>query len=317
MPFTWNQLSPFRRKPGQPPAAVAPSGETETAAGAGVQASGEQGSVPPLRLEVAVLTDPGCVRQNNEDSAYYTLPADDEAKQRKGVLVLVADGMGGASAGEVASDMAVRSIPRSYYESPAAPPEALCAAMEAANAEIFQAAQRDARRSGMGTTCVALAVWGANSYIAWVGDSRAYLIRDGQICQLTEDHSLVYDMVKRGLLSRQDARNHEDRNVLSRSLGGKPRVEVSGWSHPMSIREGDRFVLCSDGVHDLLTDEEILAAAGAGRPYEAVRAVVDRAKAGGGYDNITAAVAEVRLQETGEPAVEEVRATREISVALE
>src|SRR5262249_10910821 len=178
----------------------------------------------------------------------------------KGRLVVVADGMGGHSAGEVASRMAVDVISRVYYDWPGDPVSALKTSFIEANREIHQSSKEIQARSGMGTTCTALVLRNGSAITAHVGDSRLYLIRDGQIYLMTEDHSAVMEMVKRGLLTREEARHHPDKNVILRALGSHAEVEISIWEEPFPIREGDRFLLCSDGLYDLVEDKEIMDA---------------------------------------------------------
>ena len=185
-------------------------------------------------------------------------PADDRALTTHGVIALVADGMGGCNGGEVASALACEKIPRIYFASNGPAPAALRASLEAVNGEIYQAAQAQPSLRGMGTTVVAFAITSSHGWLAYVGDSRLYLIRRGQIYRMSEDHSMVFEMVHKGLLTAEEARNHADRNVLSRALGSRPQVEVSCWEEPFPIQPGDRFLLCSDGLHDLVTDEKML-----------------------------------------------------------
>jgi protein phosphatase len=243
----------------------------------------------PAAIEIyaSVATNTGCVRAENQDAAIFARPSNDRALATRGVIALVADGMGGCQGGEVAAALACEKIPESYFSSDGPIPVALRAALEAANAEIYQAAQAQPGLRGMGTTAVALAVTSGYGWLAYVGDSRLYLIRRGQIYRMSEDHSMVFEMVHRGLLTREEARNHEDRNVLSRALGSRPQVEVSCWDEPFPIQPGDRFLLCSDGLHDLVTDEKMLELAGSGEVGAATEKLVRAANENGGYDNIS------------------------------
>jgi protein phosphatase len=213
-----------------------------------------------------------------------------------GVIAVVADGMGGCQGGAVASALACETIVKSYFAGADAIPAALRAAFEVANAEIYQAAQAEPGLRGMGTTAVALAVSRGQGWLAYVGDSRLYLIRRGQIYRMSEDHSVVFEMVHQGLITREEARNHQDRNVLSRALGSRPQVDVSCWNEPFPIQPGDRFLLCSDGLHDLVTDEKMLELAGSGDLRMATGRLVRCANENGGYDNIS-----VILLEAGDP----------------
>jgi serine/threonine protein phosphatase PrpC len=265
-----------------------------------------------LEVTASLQTDPGCVRDSNEDSVMFTRPQDTETLAAKGLLALVADGMGGCSGGEIASYMVVNTVPRLYYDSKAEPSEALRTALEKVNGEIYAEAADKPELAGMGTTAVALAICGDRAYAAYVGDSRLYLLRAGRIYQMTEDHSVVYEMVRKGLLTAEEARNHEDRNVLSRSLGGRPEVEVGFWEAPLSLRNEDRLLICSDGLHDLVTDAEILSTVMTEQEGSAAAKLIAIAKERGGYDNVTVALIHVH----GNKAVPDsnVKATREIQV---
>jgi protein phosphatase len=259
------------------------------AAAAPVPVPEPRSEAKPVALEIhaSVATNTGCVRTENQDAAVFSHPPDDRALATHGVIALVADGMGGCKGGEVASAMACEKIPEYYFASTDPIPAALRAALEAANAEIYQAAQTQPELHGMGTTAVALAITKGYGWLAYVGDSRLYLIRRGQIYRMSEDHSMVFEMVHRGLLTREEARNHEDRNVLSRALGSRPQVEVSCWEEPFPIQPGDRFLLCSDGLHDLVTDEKMLELANLGDVGVATERLVRSANENGGYDNIS------------------------------
>lgn len=250
---------------------------------------GNPAKTKPVVLEIhaSVATSPGCVRAENQDAAVFSRPADDRALATHGVIALVADGMGGCNGGEVASALACERIPRAYFASNGPAPAALRAALETANLEIFQAAQAKPELRGMGTTAVAFAATTTYGWLAYVGDSRLYLIRGGQIYRMSEDHSMVFEMVHKGLLTAEEARNHEDRNVLSRALGSHSQVEVSCWDEPFPIQPGDRFLLCSDGLHDLLTDEQMLELARSGDIGRATERLVYAANENGGYDNIS------------------------------
>jgi len=246
-----------------------------------------QANTGVLEIRASVATNPGCVRTENQDAAIFSRPADDRVLATHGVIALVADGMGGCQGGEVASAVACERIPKLYFASSGPAPAALRTSLQAANTEIYQAAQSQADLHGMGTTAVAFAVTSSHGWLAYVGDSRLYLIRRGQIYRMSEDHSMVFDMVHKGLLTAEEARNHQDRNVLSRALGSRPQVEVSCWDEPFPIEPGDRFLLCSDGLHDLVTDEKMLELANFGEVAVATERLVRAANENGGYDNIS------------------------------
>jgi protein phosphatase len=247
----------------------------------------------PFAVSTGLITDCGCVRELNEDCCQIVQPADPELLDRKGVLIVVADGMGGCQAGEVASRIAVETVVRAYYAAPGEPHAALTAAFQEANSEIYQLSLFRDELSGMGTTCTALVIQGCVAHSAHVGDSRLYLIRSGSIYQMTEDHSVVKELMKQGALSAVAARHHIDRNLILRALGSRATVEVAAWEQPMPLHAGDRFVLCSDGLHDAVTDDEIRLATESGDASAACENLVAEARARGGYDNITVAIAHV------------------------
>jgi protein phosphatase len=256
-------------------------------------------SAPAYRAVVGVLSDVGCRRELNEDTGLCVVPDEPALFEAKGVLVLVADGMGGHAAGEVASRLAAETVRASYYASGREPAAALREALVAANRAVHQRAARDPRLAGMGTTCTALALQGDHAVCAHVGDSRLYLIRGIDIYAMTEDHSVVRDLVSRGVITQAEARHHEDRNVILRAIGTRREVDVSTWSEPLPLRAGDTFLVCSDGLHDLVDDRELLDAAGGVEPGEACALLVRLARDRGGHDNITVAVARVEAAPRG------------------
>ena len=270
----------------------------------------------PLELVASVQTDKGCVRELNEDSARFVRPSDPAQLAARGALAIVADGMGGHSAGEVASRMAVELVSRLYYETKGEAGAALRHAVEEANRLIHAAAAEDASKEGMGTTCTALAVRGDQAVAAHVGDSRLYMLRDGQLYQLSEDHSAVMEMVKLGIISKEEARTHEDKNVILRALGTSPEVEVSV-IEPFRVGVGDRYLLCSDGLYDLVLDDEIAAAlAGAADVHAAGERLIQTAKERGGHDNITVGIVAIMPEGAGAAAGGELPTTREVEASV-
>jgi protein phosphatase len=267
-----------------------------------------------LEYEVvaSVQTDKGCVREINEDSGCFVNPSDPAQLKSKGVLLIVADGMGGHSAGEVASGMTVELIPRLYYESNGVEPQAaLKAAVEETNRRIHAAAEEDEEKHGMGTTCTTLAILEGQAFAAHVGDSRLYMLRDGKIYLLTEDHSAVMEMVKLGLITQEEARTHEDKNVILRALGTSPEVEVATLK-PFALRTGDQYLLCSDGLYDLVPDDEIERELAAAEDIHAAgERMITLAKARGGHDNITVGIVSIVPAGTLAAEAAKMRATRE------
>jgi serine/threonine protein phosphatase PrpC len=249
-------------------------------------------------------TDIGRRRLSNEDSFLV----DNELG-----LYVVADGMGGHNAGEVASGeavdalhsmvrqqeealVAIEGLPRSQVEGDVTSvslrqlKRLVESAVQAATYMVFGLGQANPERKGMGTTLSVLLLRGDYAITAQVGDSRIYLMRDGSAEQVTEDHTLVAWQLKRGLITAEEARNSKQKNVITRAVGSREYVEVD--TRLLLAQAGDRFLLCSDGLHSYLTDAEI-AALRAGSPQEAVRRAIEIANQRGGRDNITAIVVEL------------------------
>jgi serine/threonine protein phosphatase PrpC len=237
-------------------------------------------------LEIGHLSHRGRVRNLNEDYVAYRVPEDAALLAQRGALFVVADGMGGHAAGEVASKTAVETAIRTYYED-AVPDveESLRAAVQAANAAVYERAQQQRTESRMGTTFVGAVVRGNTLHIANVGDSRAYLIRDGEVEQITEDHSWVQEQVRAGVLSEEERRKHPRRSVITRALGIQPHVEVDIFRRTME--PGDVLVLCSDGLWEQVEDGEIGQTVRSHPPEEAAQRLIELANGRGGPDNIS------------------------------
>lgn len=236
------------------------------------------------------VTEKGLVRANNQD-AYLNYFSPQWA------LFVVCDGMGGHRAGDQASKLASISI-RDFFirEKDRTDYEALLReGVEAANKAVYEKSQTAEAYYNMGTTLVACLVVKGVAYIAHVGDSRLYLWRRGALQQVTEDHSLVQKLVKQGLITPEEAKNHPDRSTLTRAVGTEPGLEVE--SDQCVLEEGDRILLCSDGLTTMLTDAEIKAAMEeSDRAREACETLVQRALDRGGLDNITITLFEYRSQ---------------------
>ena len=273
-------------------------------------------TIPPARekydLVTSVLSDVGCVRELNEDSGGCVLPDDAGLRASKGVLAIVADGMGGHSAGEVASGLAVEIVSRVYYEEDDEPQSALKKAFQEANRGIYKAAEKDESKKGMGTTCTALVLQNGTAISAHVGDSRLYLVRESQIYLMTEDHSAVMEMVKAGMLTLEQARHHPDKNVILRAMGSHPEVEVATWQEPFPIKAGDSFLVCSDGLYDLVEDEEIKQIVMINNPQAACENLIALAKERGGHDNITVVITSLKPEGYNSKRIPETR-TVEVS----
>jgi PPM family protein phosphatase len=229
---------------------------------------------------VATVTDTGRKRRHNED-AYVCEPP----------LFAIADGMGGAQAGEVASRLAASALEESGADGGGE--QRIVDLIQEANRRIYDRSHTDPNTSGMGTTMTVALVEGERVAFGHVGDSRAYLIRDGRMEQLTEDHSLVNELLKSGKLSPEEAEMHPQRSVITRALGTDPDVDVDTFS--VSAETGDLFLLCSDGLTDMVSENEILVVVERHRKEidDALRALVKEANRGGGEDNITVVAFEI------------------------
>lgn len=230
-------------------------------------------------MKVYSLTDIGRVRRLNEDACYQPLPGER--------FCAVADGMGGHNAGEVASAMAVKVYADYMRDVMNITGEALRAAVTRANDEVYRASLASEEVSGMGTTFSALAMQGKTAFIAHVGDSRIYLVRKGALLQLTLDHTLVEEMVLKGMLTPSQARVHPKRNIITRALGTDARVQID--SLQLEMKPGDVFFLCSDGLTNHVPEREILRSAQSKQGWdEKLKDLVGIALENGGADNITA-----------------------------
>ncbi|MGQ0641684.1 MAG: Stp1/IreP family PP2C-type Ser/Thr phosphatase [Gemmatimonadaceae bacterium] len=258
--------------------------------GSGSDGDGAPAAVAELRVDIATESDVGCVREVNEDSIRVIRPTEPSELARRGILVVVADGMGGHNAGEIASRLAVEVVVQRYAEDTKDPGRALGRAIEQANRVIVEAAAKDSRYKGMGTTCTALLLRGGLAYCSHVGDSRLYLLRSNDIFLMTEDHSAVMDLVKQGTITQDEARHHPEKNVIIRALGGRPEVEVASWEKPLAVRTGDAFLLCSDGLYDLVEDDELRDVLRGELPQVACKRLVELARQRGGPDNITVGI---------------------------
>ena len=235
-------------------------------------------------MKVYAITDIGRMRPINEDS--YYAPADGER------FCAVADGMGGHNAGEVASAMAIQVFSEEMRKTGDITAGALHTAVARANEAVYHKALENAGMSGMGTTFSALAEQGETAYLAHVGDSRIYLVRRGAILQLTTDHTLVEEMVQKGLITPREARVHPKRNIITRALGTEESVQID--IVQMGTRPGDAFFLCSDGMTNYVDEREILRTAMSEREWpEKLKHLVSIALENGGADNITALFAVV------------------------
>jgi serine/threonine protein phosphatase PrpC len=252
--------------------------------------------VAKVSIDIVGLTDQGQVRTNNEDAVWV----DPELG-----LLIVADGMGGHKAGEVASGMAVTTVHDNFKQLAKAQnageildkrfsqdTNRLGFCLKMANQMIFEAAKRYPQDSGMGTTCTAVVVKDDRLSVAHVGDTRCYLIRRGELEQLTEDHSLVTEQIKHGLIGKDDEAARLNQNILTRSLGTEAQVRIDLDEHPLF--PGDVLLLCSDGLGKELSDGQVLQTAmETPEPQNLAKRLIEMANAAGGRDNITVAVGRV------------------------
>jgi protein phosphatase len=244
-------------------------------------------------VEYAERSDPGRDpdKQINEDVCMHRAT-------RFGHLCVVCDGMGGHAAGREAAELAAATIVHVFEQAldGTSPAEVLKRAVEEASRRIHEMRTSEVAMGRPGSTAVAILLHAQGTEVVHVGDSRAYLVHEGQISRLTRDHSIVQELVDRGLLTPEQASHHPDANRITRALGMSTEVEAELRPQPVPHLAGDAFVLCSDGLCDLVADREILAIVGAEPAAQAVGKLVDLANARGGHDNITVAV--LRARET-------------------
>lgn len=240
-------------------------------------------------IQTAGVTDVGRRRDHNEDQWAIITPGD------AALVLVVADGMGGHLAGEVASEMAVETLKRELTSVREDPSASLKAAIEIANREIWQAAEADPQKQGMGTTIVAAVIVDGVAYLANAGDSPAYLVRERAAEQVTDDHGLVAEQVRAGYISEEDAEHHPFRHMLTRCLGVDENVEVQTYE-PRPLQAGDVLILCSDGLTEHVRRNEVGELAGQDHgisPDDIARTLIHLANERGGHDNITVVVGRV------------------------
>ena len=243
------------------------------------------------RLETGLLTDIGRSRSINQDA----IGVFGSAAGQHDFVAIVADGMGGHKAGDVASRLAIEEIQRSLFAELKlqSPKQALRQVFEAANSAIFAQAQHNPDYHGMGTTLVVLVVHESSAYFAHTGDSRLYLIRGNAVRQMTEDHTLVAEMLQQKLINREQAKHHPNRNIITHAVGTKQQVFVDFSSSPMPLQIGDCFLLCSDGLYDLVEDAEMLDCVLTYSAQQACEELVRLANERGGYDNVSVIIVKI------------------------
>jgi len=238
-----------------------------------------------LRIEYGARSDQGMVRASNEDS----FVADDQSR-----TFLVADGMGGHAAGEKASEIAAGTVREMLSgESISNREQQLLHAVQEANTRVYETQKREPEYRGMGSTLTVLALTDDRYFLAQVGDSRAYLYRDKNLNQLSRDHSVVWPLYEKGFITKDDISRHPQKNLITRSIGTHPEVEADIQSG--ALVEGDAFLLCSDGLTDVLSDQDILKIFSdvPKNPQEISDRLIEDANSGGGPDNITVVVVRI------------------------
>ncbi|HEX4228682.1 MAG TPA: Stp1/IreP family PP2C-type Ser/Thr phosphatase [Bryobacteraceae bacterium] len=250
-------------------------------------------------VELANLTDVGCERSENEDYYCYVEPEEEEQFLRRGRLAVVADGMGGHSGGQIASGLAVDALRDAFLDenAPSDPQSVLVEGFTRAQHAILGASHDRPDLNGMGTTCTAVIVRDGELSYGHIGDSRLYLLRDGWLTQVTEDHTLVNHLVKSGAITPAQAYHHEKRNVLTAALGMRSEEVAADFSNePVRLQDSDAIVLSSDGLHGLITSEELRATVQTQSAYAACRTLVNLARQRGGPDNITVQILRIRQE---------------------
>jgi len=255
-----------------------------------VQSVFAQQALEEYCLEIGALSDVGRQRDSNQDQVGYSKSADN-----KTVLAIVADGMGGHQGGEVASRLAVELILEDYGngEQHVLSAKELKRYFDRVNTAIYHQAQGSAALQGMGTTLVSLAIAQGMARYAFVGDSRLYLLRAGVCRQLSKDHTVVAEMLKQGLITAEAAAVHPDKNVITRAIGTYPNVDVDSSNKPLPIKIGDCFLLCSDGLHDLVNSTEMQQALVEHTAQQTCEVLIQLANSRGGHDNISVLVVKV------------------------
>ncbi len=239
-------------------------------------------------IEIAGLSDVGCLRPNNEDSYSYWEPLRSEQFQHTGRLAMVADGMGGHEGGQEASRLAVETIKKVYADgSVGSPRDKLVAGFHAAHQHIVLYGRAHPLLQGLGTTCTAIALVGKALYFAHIGDSRLYLLRDSKIQRLTQDHSYVGRLLDYGVIGAAEAAVHPYRNILLKALGVGEEIDPDSPEQPVPLQKDDVLLLCTDGLWSVVSEDEMRETVGSGTLSQACQALVDKAKEHGGPDNIT------------------------------
>lgn len=243
-------------------------------------------------LNAVIATHTGKVRTNNEDAAVICYPAADALLTEKGMLLLVADGMGGHNSGEVASALAINSFKEAYFGHKSNALKSLKFAAQQANKVVFDTAQTNAAYNGMGTTLTTIAVVNNSLYLAHVGDSRAYLFNKDSFKRLSKDQTLVQQLIDAGTVAKESAATHPQKNILLNALGTKANMEASVIKLDESFTDDNLLLLCSDGLYDMVSEPEIHALIQRTNDMdEILNRLINKALINGGHDNITILIA--------------------------
>lgn len=247
-------------------------------------------------VTIGAASHPGLKRKDNQDCYDYHLPNDDRI-HTKGILMTVADGMGGHAAGAMASRLAVDILMNEYYnDEHHGITESLKNAFLKANQEVLAKSQDDGDMQGMGTTMTAVVIKEDKMYYAHVGDSRGYIISKNKISQFTRDHSYVESLIKAGAISEEEALTHPERNAITRAIGTRPELTVDVSRKYLKIKNGQYILLCSDGLYKVVSDKEMLSAVYEHQVPDIVcEKLIEKANEHGGPDNVTVIVAMIDM----------------------
>ena len=235
----------------------------------------------------------GMIREENQDALGHFPPGHMDLEMPKGKMFIVADGMGGHRAGATASSMAVTTVSEEYFSYEGSSiPDCLQHAFQHANARIYELSSRDGEYSGMGTTCTALVLKDTSAYIGHIGDSRVYRITSNKVIQLTNDHSKVAEMVRRGIITKEEAKNHPERSHLYRAMGVRPSAEID-LVIDIALNTSESFLICTDGLYEYVQEEEMRQIVLSKRPQVACDFLIHEANDRGGRDNISVQVINV------------------------
>ena len=251
-----------------------------------------------LAVSGALVTDAGKVRNLNEDSIFFVASQTGSAGEDLGALAVVADGMGGHFAGDVASSMATQCIRSNYFGSTdISPSEALKKAFSSANNLILEHANNHPECAGMGTTCTAIAIKDDVMWLAHIGDSRAYLCRNKRLEKISDDQTLQAKMLREGLITQAEIEQGMHAHVILQALGTRQDIEPTIPDEGISLAEGDQIIICSDGLTDLIDDDEIEEIVVSNNYQKACQSLLEQALARGGHDNISIGVLLIEKKE--------------------